>query len=291
MVRGVFIAAVLFTTSAFLNGQQEDLTKVGAAHGRTLAQLKEDLDLCDKAISEARLPYWSTRQTLLESWSVGELKTYLDSFPEWIYTNWKRLMIERWAFVNPEELIASFEASDAAIWKRYEFSHLRMARNGIERISLDQSERLGAMLSGWSRMDAVAAWEAVIRPNGRLSELFLLSDSSYGYLALIEMSENLTRLDPALAWREFENFPDKKHREIYRESMMMGISEGLPDGSNWKEVLEKAFELAGSDSWRLAMVIRGQLLARWLEHDSAAAVEWYRSKRAEKISISEKEVS
>jgi len=282
-------AVGILMISTFLCGQETDRKEI---QSRTLEQLSAEISEGLEVVQNRDFTHRERKQfwwEVLQSWSIREVELYSDGFPDECQSDWYRMIGERWAFLDPEELISQAEGMNAHMKEVLDEAGRGLEGNRAENLASFYWEQLSDVLSGWSRKDPHAAWEAVYKDDGRLSKLILLN-RGYGYLAPIILAENLARADPTLVWKKFENFPERKYRNLYRESMLKGISEGLPDNSNWKEILEKAIELSGPDLDQFARVIRENLLARWLEHDPVGAEKWYRSEKAEQISTREDEI-
>ena len=251
------------------------------SEGKEVTRSPEDLQQRVDGLWKEDLAYsknWKELETFTFAWSIAEIKGFLDHYPDHRKSDFGELLVERWAYLDPEELLESFRATNSEKQKLSERAGKGLEANPVEAVLSREWSIFDSMMAGWSRKDPKAAWNATKKPNGRVSHLVLFNED-FGYLTPIRIFENLAAVDAAYAWEEFANFPDDRFAN-YRESILRGISRGLPEETDWEEALKKAVDLSGKHLDQLKHVIRENLLARWLPHDYEAAEDWFWSEKS-----------
>lgn len=280
----------LLTTLLPLPGQDAD-----ANAEVPKARPPEELEKIIKRITESEKAFEKRNQDFdkfIESLSINEMRAYLNH-GRYNYTNRAGLrMVERWAFINEREILLWLQAEDRKIVKLME----KTKDGGFGSLAGGLQNRQGwvfeAFMKGWSRRDPHAAWEETKEPDGRVSYLQpMISGEGYGHLISGQLIGRLAAVDPEKAWSEFGNFSHTKYQWVYRESLLKGISQSLPDDSDWQMYLERAMALDDFEIDRLAPILVGRFLGRWMAFDSESALNWCRSEESEILLRNKKTVS
>lgn len=277
--------------SEMAGGQESGKEGVEKQAGRPFVELERIFMGERQKILSAKLPYEeeiNRRDKLIESFSPGEIALLLEGVENLQIDPWGDALFKRWGYLDPKGAMAKFVAEDPKMTRIYEGAG-GLEGNCDESILGAHVQSLLAVLWGWSKKNPQEAWEAVFGSGGYHSTLILLS-SGWGYLAPRFLMQDLVKVDPDRAWHAFSTFHHEKYTRLYRESILMGISVGLPYDSKWQEMVEKAMDLSepdlsDPDEWLFERVIRERLLSRWFEQDPKAAEEWFRSERAERIGV------
>lgn len=228
---------------------------------------------------------WSSKEIarLLGSWTGGSWNEEVSVEKSNLYWYWEGPMGERDAFLDHRRGLEHFRGMNSYHKKVQEVAGRGLDSNAAEGEMGLYYDRLKSTITGWSRRDPRAAWHAVSHPEGELAGLALLD--SYGYLLPRTVFEYLAREDPHFAIAEFKNHGDP----LYRESMLIGMSRGLPKGFAWEGlIVDVLAELKGSEKW-LHRRVRENLFARWMEDDADEAMKWFRSEAGSLVSVEHRE--
>ncbi|MDF1710739.1 MAG: hypothetical protein P1U90_00765 [Akkermansiaceae bacterium] len=279
----VFVAAflaMLHPSAGQLAGEND-----GAAKPRTGEKLEEEIqELTEQKETTAEERYKSLGD-FIESLSFDEIRTYLEHGRYNYTSNVGLRMIERWAFLDHREMLLWLQAEDRKIVRLIEKTGTQGSFSVVGGLRGRQDEVFNSFMRGWSERDPFAAWEATKEPDGKVSYLLpLKDDDGYGHIHLGNLIYRLAKVDPKKAWEEFDTFPETKYRWVYRESLLKGISSGMPEVPYWQVVLEKAIELCADELEHLKPVLRERLFGRWLAKNPVAAEAWYQSEAGKIIS-------
>ena len=216
------------------------------------------------------------RRNVVEGWSLEEIEIAAKNSK---FSDWREACLERWGTLDPQSAVGYCLATARQRPDVYDAAsrELEGGINGliVQRIGLNLNEAL----SGWARKDSKAAWEAANDPKGEIKNSRAFAD--YGYLVPIKIFRYLSAKDPGYAIAEFE-----KHQDLlFRQSMLEGMSVGLPKGHDWKDLFQRVAKSPQADRWAIVVVMRGAMLGRWMENDADAAVKWFRSPEGEVFSV------
>ena len=257
--------------------------RVSVAENRSSQELDGLMDQADRAWLDAGHRYWelrALREALIASWTEEEVtRACQELFP----CEWEDVLFERWGFLNPQAAIAHILRLPNEPREEYEKAKHSFEGGPGEADVQSVGMVFNAALAGWATRDPREACLVMADPEGDISKSEAFDD--YGYLAPIPMFESLSRIDAELAWELFyrERDPD------FSGSMLNGMCRGLPSGLDWKAHFEDVMKSRNAQHHDIIANLRGSLLARWMEDDAAAAVEWFRSQEGEVISIEEHE--
>ncbi|MGC6464765.1 MAG: hypothetical protein ACON5N_04200 [Akkermansiaceae bacterium] len=252
-----------------------------------LGDLLEDatLELYEKKLGGREAEAF--RRETMKDWTFAEVKSVIDS-PAPLFDllyEWDDALVAHWAFLDHSELASRFLKKNPEMKALMIEAGKGLEGNAAENICEHYWYELRALLSGWSRRDAKAAWKAIQPPHGKLSKLALLE--GYGYAAPISIFEHLARADPEYAISEPLKHPDP----MWQGSMLQGMVHGLPDDTHWKSLFKQVAQLKSAEHRDVYSPMRGSVLSRWLEKDPIAATRWFRSKEGEVFSMYFREVT
>ena len=282
MIR-IGIGCLFFATAGFCEVDQASAED----ESWDVATLEKILDEALEEISSRRLNLREERRfkrKVVATWSAAEIDRLLESWTkadaeEKGYFYWSNVMEERFAFFDHKPMIEGLMGMNTYLGELAE-----LAGQGLDSNSAESSLRLHfrdleAAMTGWSRRDPKAAWRAVNHSEGELAGFALLEN--YGYLLPRTIFKHLARVDPGEAIAEFKKHPDT----LYRESMLVGLSRGLPEGFDWKSLFDEILASLEEDEKWLHRRLRENLLARWMQDDADAAMKWFRSEAGQEISL------
>ncbi len=278
-----WILASIFCCILVLSGNGEEQTVFRAP--KQLQEAIDDIWERDLAFDEK----WNELRDFTWSLSIKEIKGYLAMDGANHSGEFVELLVSRWAYLDPNELILQFQADDQRMKELADRAGNGLEGNSAEAQLSYEWGNFNAMMAGWSKKDPKAAWNATKKPDGRVSHLVLFNDD-FGYLTPIRIFENLAAVDAEYAWNEFAKFPDDRFG-FYRESILKGISRGLVEETDWEEALNKAVALSGIYLDELKHVIRENLLSRWVADDFDAARNWFFSAGALPAATEERDLS
>lgn len=287
--RWIFSALIFVAILLPATGQKIEADERSQSTPRTAGQIRQHLE----AIGAKKQGYtaWAKEsRAFVGSLSLEEVKLYVLSFPQHLRTDLGEMMIEHWAFLDHTDIVKKFGKDESRVIRLEKEAGQGLEGNLAEALLSREWGLFDAMMRGWSRRDPRSAWEAVKKPDGLVSNLEVF-EGSFGYLTLQPLMEGLARIEPKRVWTEYENYPKMRYDWVNRDSMLKGISDGLPEGSNWQVLLEKVIVLSSSDLDHLSHTIMEYLFSRWLAEDPTAAEQWFRSERAGAISTEMKEMS
>ncbi|YCM44951.1 hypothetical protein V2O64_02825 [Verrucomicrobiaceae bacterium 227] len=253
-----------------------------ASSARDLAELMEEADQAWLSEGHRYRELKTLRRELLSNWTEREVELACrELFP----CEWEELLFERWGSFDHEEAIAHILGLPDEFREDFENAGRSLEVGAGEATVEAVGMVLNAALAGWAGKDPESACLAIVDPEGEIlsSEAF----GGYGYLAPIPMFESLSSLDARLARELFQ----KEGNPLFSGSMLKGMSRGLPEGQDWLADFESFMASPNGGHRDVVAVLRGSLLARWMEEDVEGAVKWFRSEEGKAISVERKEVS
>jgi hypothetical protein len=222
------------------------------------------------------------RREVIKRWSLTEVESMC-----WVASryDWNDALLGSWGERDPNGAVTFVLALQEEYAQAYLTAGKSLEGGPGEAIVEEIGISLNIVLGGWSKVDPHAAWKAASDPEGQIwgSKAF----GWCGYLAPIEIFENLSKKEAEFAFAEFQQQEDP----MFRGSMLKGMARGLPESTGWMELMRSVLGTPGSEHRDIVAVMRGGLLGRWMEVDAGAAEEWFRSGEGEVISARLEEVS
>jgi len=282
MIRIVFCLAI-FVAMGGCDEEKPSVTK----EGRKVGELDVILRDVEKEIMKGRMN--SREEQLYQREAVADLslvetKRLLEHLAEESaqnnrYVYWEGALEAQAAFFDHQPMIEFLLGMNTELEEMAERAGRGLESNLAEATLELYFANLEAAISGWSRRDPKAAWHAVNDSEGELAGSALLD--GYGYILPRSIFEHLARQDPEFAIAEFLKNPDT----LYRDSMLVGLSRGLPEGFDWKNLLAKLLDsLSDQEEW-LERRLLENILARWMQDDADAAMKWFRSEAGQELSL------
>lgn len=251
---------------------------------------KDLAGMLDRAYEKITSAQWQGRRKeafqrkVVSDWSETEMDAVFEFWErrrqdDQSYLYWRLAFAERSAFIDEDPLCEWLLGLNDLLEEPEKNPHRGYDRHAVASERRYHFEYLEALIKRWSRRDPKVAWHAISQPDGKLIKSWLLKN--YGYLLPRSNFEHLARADPKYARSEFFKHPDL----LYRGSMLKGMARGLPKGYDWRGFYQALLKTTTSGQWDLIIPMRGSLLARWMEVDVVAAVNWFRSDAARILSL------
>lgn len=199
----IIFTLFLLTPFSTASGEERKARSAGE-----LGDLLEDakLELYEKKLGGREAEAF--RRETMKDWTLAEVKSVIGS-PAPLFDllyEWDDALVAHWALLDHSELASKFLKKNPEMKALMIEAGKGLEGNAAGNIYEHYWYELRALLSGWSRRDAKAAWQAIQPPHGKLSKLALLE--GYGYAAPIGIFEHLARADPEYAISELLKHPD-----------------------------------------------------------------------------------
>jgi phage pi2 protein 07 len=274
---------------------------------RSLEELVAILDQAEEEIRAKEIFDWKEeavfQRKTVSDWTIAELNLVLEHWSQreedsGRFFYWGDDLIERHAFIDEKPMCAKFLSQEADFKKLAHEAGKGLDQNHAESLLADHFGRFEAMIRGWSLRDPKAAWHSISHEDGCFFGTSLLK--GFGYYLPRAIFKDLARVDSKYAVSEFLNHSQVDYPKslrgslapgilnvMYQGSMLEGMARGLPDGFDWKALVEVASQLPEAKDREIKNRLRGEILARWMQDDVEAAITWFRSEAGQVISLEE----